>query len=316
MTALLVVATLVLAAVAAVPVAALPLVSRVRPATVVPLLAAGSMISAMSVGVVLGLLALAVLGRIPFVADLGGWSVDTLEVAVPVPPAVGIAAAGIAAVLIIRALWRAGRILLLLGRSERLGRRLRAGGGPIVIVDDDAADAFTLAGLRGCVVISRGLMDALGPAERQMLTSHELSHLQCRHHLYVHAVDLAVAANPLLYRAADAVRLGVERWADEDAALCAGDRGAAAAMLARIALVRSSLRRGTVRSPVVPVLGAVTSHVIDRARALLAPAPRGTATTLCVTALLVATIAATFACTVQIHAGFEHAEMAWLAPLG
>ncbi len=314
MTDLLLVVTVLLAAAAAVPVAALPLVSRVRPSTVVPLLAAGSLISAASVGVVLGLLALAVLGRIPFVADLGGWSVDTLEIAVPVPPAVGVVAAGIAVVLITRSLWRAGRIVVLLGRSEQLGRRLRGGGGPIVIVDDDAADAFTLAGLRGCVVISRGLLDALGPLERQMLTGHELSHLRRRHHLYVHAVDLAVAANPLLFRAADEVRLGVERWADEDAALCTGNRGAAAATLARTALIRAALRRGTVGNtrPVVPVLGAVTSHVTHRARALLAPAPRGTATTVSVITLLVATVLATLACAVQIHAGFEHAEMTWM----
>ena len=315
MTALLVVLTLVLAAAAAVPVAVLPLVSRIRPSTVVPLLAIGSLVSAASLGVVLGLLALAVLGRIPVVADLGGWSVDTLEVAVPVPPAVGVVAAGIASVLIARTLWRAGRILLLLGRSEQLCRRLRGGGGPIVIVDDDAADAFTLAGLRGCVVISRGLLQALGPAERRLLTGHELSHLRRRHHLYVHAVDLAVAANPLLRKASGAVRLGVERWADEDAALCTGDRGTAAGALARTALIRSSLRRGTVRAtgPVVPVLGAVTSHVTDRATALLAPAPRGAAMTATVITLLVATIATTFACAVQIHAGFEHAELAWLA---
>lgn len=315
MTALLVVLTLVLAA--AVPVTVLPRANRVRPSVVVSLLAVGSLISAVSVGVVLGLLALAVLGRLRWVAGLGGWSVDTLEVAVPVPPVVGVAAGGIAVVLITRTLWRAGRILLLLGRSEQLCRRLRAGGGPIVIVDDDAADAFTLAGLKGCVVISRGLLDALGPAERRMLTGHELSHLRRRHNLYVHAVDLAVAANPLLFRAAAAVRLGVERWADEDAAQCTGDRAAAAA-LARTALIRSALRRTTVRNtgPVVPVLGAVTSHVTDRARALLAPAPRGTVMTVWMIALLVTTFVATLACAVHVHDGFEHAEMVWLTQAG
>jgi Zn-dependent protease with chaperone function len=288
-------------------------VSRIRPSIVVPLLAAGSLISAAAVGVVLGLLALTVLGRIPLVADFGGWSVDTLEVAVPVPPVLGVVAAGLAGVLITRTLWRAGRILLLLGRSEHLCRRLRGGGGPIVIVDDDAADAFTLAGLRGCVVISRGLLQALGPAEQRMLTGHELSHLRRRHHLYVHAVDLGVAANPLLIRASSAVRLGVERWADEDAALCTGDRGAAAAALARTALIRSSLRRGADRTagPGVPVLDAVTSHITDRAAALLAPAPRGTAITATVITLLLATFAATLATILQIHSGFEIAEMAW-----
>ena len=314
MTTLLVVLTLVLAAAAAVPVAVLPLVSRVRPSTAVPLLAAGSLISAASVGVVLALLGLAVLGRIPLVADLGGWSVDTLEVAVPVPPVVGVVAGGIVVVLIARTLWRAGWIVLLLARSDRLCRRLRGGGGPMVIVDDDAADAFTLAGLKGCVVISRGLLQALGPAERRMLTGHEMSHLRRRHHLYVHAVDLAVAANPLLFRAAGGVRLGVERWADEDAALCTGNRAAAAAALAKTALIRSSLRRGTVSDtgPVVPVLGATTSHVTDRARALLAPAPRGAGMTVWMITLLVATFAATLGCAVQVHDGFEHAEMAWL----
>lgn len=310
----LVVLTLLLAAAAGVPVAALPLVRRVRPATVVPLLAAGSLISAAASGVVLSLLALAVLGRIPLVADLGGWSIDTLAVTVPVPLAVGVAASGIAVVLIGRTLWCAARILLLLGRSDKLGQQLRGSGGPIVIVDDDAADAFTLAGIKGCVVISRDLLSALGPAERRMLIGHELSHLRRRHHLYVHAVDLAVAANPLLHRAADAVRLGVERWADEDAAQSTGDRGAAGAALARTALIRTSLRRNTVRpaGPVVSVLGAVTSHVTHRARALLAPAPRGTTTTIAVITLLVATLTATYACAVQVHAGFEHAEMAWL----
>ena len=64
MIALLVMLTLVLAAAAAVPVAVPPLASRIRPSTFVPLLAVGSLISAVSVGVVLGLLALAVLGRL------------------------------------------------------------------------------------------------------------------------------------------------------------------------------------------------------------------------------------------------------------
>ncbi|MEP6563060.1 MAG: M56 family metallopeptidase [Nakamurella sp.] len=314
MTTLLVVLTLVLAVATTVPFAALPLVNGVRPSIVVPLLAAGSLVSAASVGVVLGLLALAVLGRIPMVADLGGWSIDALDVAVPVPPVIGVAAGVTAAVLISRMLWRTGRILLLLGRSEQLCRRLRGGGGPIVIVDDDQADAFTLAGLRGCIVISRGLLQALGPAEQRMLTGHELSHLRHRHHLYVHAVDLAVAANPLLHRASDAIRLGVERWADEDAAQCTGDRAAAAAALARTALTRSALRRGAVRDtgPVVPALGAVACHVSDRALALLAPAPRGAALTATVITLLVATITTTLVCAVQIHDGFEHAETAWL----
>ena len=295
---------------AAVPAGALPLVNRVRPSIVVPLLAFGSVISAASVGVMLSLLAMAVVGRVPAVAALGGWSIATLAVAVPVPLAVGVPAAALAAFLLARTLWRAAHILLLLGRSDRLSRRLRGGGGPIVVIDDLSADAFTLAGLKGAVVISRDLLDALGPAERHMLTGHEMSHLRWRHHLYVHAVDLAVAANPLLSAAADAVRLGVERWADEDAARLIGDRGVAATALARTALVRASLRRDA--RATLPVLALVGSHVADRARALLAPAPRGAAPTAFMATLLIATIVATVASTLQIHNGFEHAETAWL----
>jgi hypothetical protein len=56
----------------------------------------------------------------------------------------------------------------------------------------------------------------------------------------------------------------------------------------------------------------VTSHVTHLATALLAAAPRGTAMTATVITLLVATIASTLACTLQIHAGFGHAEVVWL----
>jgi hypothetical protein len=146
-----------------------------------------------------------------------------------------------------------------------------------------------------------------------MLTGHELSHLRRRHHLYVHAVDLAAAANPSLRRVAAAVRLGVERWADEDAAaMMAGDRASAATALATTALTRAALRRGDTptanRRPVVPVLGVATSHVTQRAQALLGPTPERSALAAWVAALLIA-MCATLATTMQIHDGFEHAEI-------
>ena len=66
----------------------------------------------------------------------------------------------------------------------------------------------------------------------------------------------------------------------------------------------------------VPVLGVATSHVTDRARALLAPAPRGAGLTLWVMTLLIATAAAAVASTLQIHHGFELAEMTWWTATG
>jgi len=293
------------------------LLERSRPSTVVPLLAIGSLFSAASLGLLLALLGKAVASTLPEIASTAGWSIDRSAATLPVPVLVCVAAGCIAAVLLARTLWRAGRISVLLVKSDRLGRRLRAGGSPIVFVDSDEAqaDAYTLAGIKGCVVISRQFFSALGPREQQMLTGHELSHLRRRHHLYIHAVDLAVAANPILTRVAPVIRLGVERWADEDAAaMMAGDRASAATALASTALTRASLRRGgegavTKGKGAVPVLAVATSHVAQRARALLSPAPQRSVLTVLVAALMTATCIATLATALHLHAGFEHAEI-------
>ena len=141
------------------------------------------------------------------------------------------------------------------------------------------------------------------------------SHLRRRHHLYVHAVDVAALGNAALRGVAAAVRLGVERWADEDAAaMMAGDRTSAATALAKTALTRAALRRGETpptsrRRPVVTVLGVATSHVTQRAQALLAPTPERSALAAWVAVLLLAMCAATLTSALQIHDGFEHAEI-------
>jgi len=228
-----------------------------------------------------------------------------------------LSAAVAAGVVLVRTAWRAYRIVVSFLRSDQLSRRLRAGGAPIEIMDADEsqADAYTLAGVSGCVVISRQLFDLLGPVERRLLTGHELSHLRRRHHLFLHAVDLAVAANPTMFRMADAVRLGVERWADEDAvAMLTGDRHAAAAALANTALTRARIRRrGSSGQPAtelaVPALGVAGSHVTVRTRALLAPAPRQSALAVALAALLIVTCVAALASALQLHHGFEYAEV-------
>ena len=214
------------------------LAKAVPPAVLVRLLAVGSLVGAATVGLVLVLTGLAVVGRIPAVAAIDGWSVTTLAETVPVPPVVGAPAAVLGAVLLARAVWRTSCIAAQLVRSHRLSRQLRGDGGPVVVVDDDTADAYAVSGLPGCVVLSRRLLRALSPLERRLVTAHELSHLRHRHHLYVHAVDVAVAANPLLRPVAKTVRLGVERWADEDAARVAEDRRSAATAVASAALAR------------------------------------------------------------------------------
>jgi hypothetical protein len=286
------------------------LVDRARPSVAVPLLAIGCLVNAASMGLLLSLLALAGLAQLPAVASAGDWSIDVLALNLPVPLVIGVAAGAVVAVLLARTFWRAGRIVFVLGQSDRLSRRIRGAGGPIAIVDTGAADAFTLAGVKGCVVISRELFSALGSAERHMLTAHEMSHLRHRHHLYVQATDIAIAANPALARVADPIRLGVERWADEDAVAVTGDRTAAAAV-ANTALIRSALRRAAPNPrPVttLPVLCVAASHVSQRARALLSSTPGRTALGTALTVLLIVTGAGTVGSTLQVHDGFEHAE--------
>ena len=182
--------------------------------------------------------------------------------------------------LLARGALRTVSIMLALVRAERFCRKMRAEGGPVVVVDDASADAYTVAGIRGCVVISRRLLAELSAEERRVLTAHELSHLARRHHLYVHLADIAAAGNPLLTPVSAAVRLGVERWADEDAAAGIGDRRTAGLALARVALLRSALAKASPAGMAapgggrVPVLGVGAMLVASRVQALLAPAPR------------------------------------------
>lgn len=290
-----------------------PLVNRSWPAVAVAVLTAGALLNAGSLLLVTGLLAVAVAGRWSVVAALGEWSPDALTLTIPEPVFVGLGATAAAVLLGVRSLWRAGGLIVQLQRSDRLSRRLRSGGAPIVFVDDPTADAFTVAGVRGCVVISRSLFAELGSEERQILVAHELSHLRRRHHLYVHAVDLAEAANPALRPLGAAVRLGVERWADEDAAAGCGARARTGRALARTALVQAALRRAVDSPPIThpsSVLCATASGVAARAQALMnVPTPRRSRPLYFLVALLLVTGVLGLCSIVRIHDGFENAEL-------
>lgn len=301
--------------------AAHPLLNAQRPSRAVPLLAAASLLIAVSVGSMLAVIGLAVIGQASPIAAEERWSAAALRAQVPIPHWIGALAFMSAGMVVVSFGWRAARILAALTRAQRLCRRLRATDGPVQIVDDGSADAYTVAGFRGCVVISRRLLAPLTTPERMMLTAHELSHLTHRHHLYLHAADLAVAANPLLGPVADAVRLGVERWADEDAAAAVGDRVTAGRALARIALLQTALQRAdnALRPPAHParvaaaasVLSAGAAHVLPRVQALLVPARRPlTGPTIAAAAVAVMLLMLSLEAALQTHHAFEYAE--WL----
>ena len=301
-----------------------------RPAQAVVLLASAAMALSLAAGIAVTAIAVAVLAAMTSVAAEGHWSAAVVRANIALPGWLGAVAAAAVTLLLLRAGWRVTRISAALVRAERLCRTLRAQGGPVVIVDDNTADAYTLAGIRGCVIIGRRLLTELTAEERRVVTAHELSHLTRRHHLYVHFADIAAAANPLLRAVPRAVRTGVERWADEEAATGIGDRRITGRAVAQVALVRSAIARSTgtpgaaqrlgaflpdPAGPAGAVLGVAHYAVAARVQALLQPArPRRTGVVILVLALAVLVLVLGTASLTRIHDIIETA--AWYRPFG
>lgn len=153
--------------------------------------------------------------------------------------------------------------------------------------------AYTLPGRCGRIVVSTGMLRALGPGEEDVLFSHERSHLRHRHDRFLYAVDLGVAVVPLLAPMRRFVRFATERWADEDAALVVGDRRLVARAVSRAALAQNSA--------VQPGLALASLGVRERVDELLrVPArPAVVHATLLVTAALTATVMASSS--LQVH---------------
>ena len=98
------------------------------------------------------------------------------------------------------------------------------------------------------------------------LLAHERAHLEHRHHRYVWAVRLAVAANPLVAPLARAVDIAVEKWADAEAVREVGDP----------AIVARAIGAAALGGPGHPhtALCAGSSGVVERVRLLLDPPRR------------------------------------------
>ncbi len=255
-----------------------PLSRWLRPAESVPLLAFAGLVTALAAGLSLCVLTVTTAAQLPAIAALGHWSVVVLQAAVPVPLPVAWVAGSVVAIL----LFASARRMSLGGQQLWLARQIsRDLGGQargLVVVDGDRAEAFAVPGAGGRVVVSTAMLNALSGAERRVLLEHEVSHLRHQHHLYVFIAELSAAANPLLRPLAAAVRSGVERWADEDAAAEVGDRRLAARALARASLAHSnSLRNGSTgwssrfwSRAAMPMADHAT---VGRVQALLAPEP-------------------------------------------
>jgi len=154
--------------------------------------------------------------------------------AVPVHQ-VGVLQGGIAILLLGVASTRSYRVL-------RARRRASAGteGRSLAVIDSIEPIAFAAPGKPGCVVVSRGLLDALDVRERQVLLAHERAHLHHNHHRYLLSAELTGAIVPVLRPLARQIRFATERSADESAAdAMGGDRRLVARAIARAAVARS-----------------------------------------------------------------------------
>lgn len=122
---------------------------------------------------------------------------------------------------------------------------------------------------RGRIVVSRGMLNVLTPAQQRVLLEHERAHLRCRHYLWVQLNEVAAVLNPALRHTPALVRAAAERHADLEAATRVGDATLTARAIAAAALARSAARRRST-APAQP-LQATGGNVVRRVEYLLNP---------------------------------------------
>ena len=91
----------------------------------------------------------------------------------------------------------------------------------VVVVPIGDVLAFTVVGPNPAIVVSRGMREVMSTAELCAVVRHEASHAEHRHDRYLAVLaglEGAFVVLPIFRRSAAAVRCGIERWADEDAA--------------------------------------------------------------------------------------------------
>ncbi|HEY2551747.1 MAG TPA: M56 family metallopeptidase [Streptosporangiaceae bacterium] len=237
---------------------------RLPPAAAAPLLTLLALATSLATGLVLCLAAFSALARLPLVASAGGWSLATWRPLDQLPAAIGLAAGGVAAILLAAAVAQLAVTTRQLVLAALACRQLASSHDRLVITGDQRPTAYTVPALPGAIVVSAGMLRLLSAGERRALLAHEAAHLRHRHAAYVLLSRLAAAANPLLRPLASSVRLAVELWADQSAADEVGD----SRLVAR-AIARASLAVSDHRPPGGVALAIGESDVAVRVRALL-----------------------------------------------
>lgn len=256
---------------------------RIPPRAAIVVLTLAAVSIAATVVWALSLLVLGALLGMPELISQVGWCRGGLLAGHRAPPIVG-AAAGLALTV------GAGRLFLFEHRWRRsVGRHRYAE--ELTVLDVNDRVAYAVPGPPGTVVVSRGLLRALGPNERAALLAHERCHLDRRHHRYLRAAGLSAAAVPPLGALARHIRTATEREADEAAADAVGDRITVARAIA--AAVGSS-------SP--PTAASAGEHAVtERIHALLYPNAIAWLTAAAVAGGFAAALVTLSSSTIQLH---------------
>jgi Zn-dependent protease with chaperone function len=164
--------------------------------------------------------------RVPAIARIGGWSSRYVDRATRIPLGVNLVAVVVGVVIVIRVvkviLVQASRVREARAALEALS--LSSESAVVEIADAEPyAHAVTAWRPRAQrVVVSSGMVAALGPVGLDPVLAHEQSHVRHHHSLFGLASVLSVSINPLLRWAARDLDYELERWADEDAAAAIG----------------------------------------------------------------------------------------------
>ena len=192
----------------------------------------------------------------------------------PVVPG-GSAAGWASAVCSVVIAWRSFAVRRSVAAAQRaarvedwLGTHTHDGGVDVVTLRADDAVAYAVPGRPPQIVVTDGLAAVLSEDELAAVLRHERSHVVHGHdhHLVLAAsVDATLGWLPAARRSTAALRLALERWADEDAAAA----GEASRPVLHQALLKTTAR---MLDPIPAFASACT--VVDRLAALERPAPR------------------------------------------
>lgn len=234
--------------------AALWVVRGVRPDLVARILVVTT--AAIMTGVVAAswILSLGFLAHLPVGESVLAWCREPLGAHAPLPAVVGVPSVVMAAVLTTRCV----RVVV---NWRRISENDRGG---VEIVESPQPIAYAVPGRGGLIVVSCGLLELLGHAERRAVLAHEAAHVRHRHdrYLVVAALASAVGLGPIL---GERLRHACERWADEEAASHVGSRETVARALGRTALA------STAPDLLRPAIAA--TGVTERIRALVTAPP-------------------------------------------